>query len=207
MGISVYDVLDAARHQVELPALSARAWSAGTASASIPIYLAHCAAGARPPSRGHPRRPSHQRRHGRARSPTASPMRSRADGKARRPRMLVLGLTFKENMPDLRNTQGRSTWCSGLAKRGHRVDVHDPLADPPPKPRRNTASSSLADLPPRRRRRAVRLPRRRRGARRPIAPSRPRISRGWSRPGGLVADIKGMWRATVLPEGLGRWQL
>jgi UDP-N-acetyl-D-galactosamine dehydrogenase len=27
------------------------------------------------------------------------------------------------------------------------------------------------------------------------------------RPGGLVADIKGMWRHIALPEGLGRWQL
>ena len=26
------------------------------------------------------------------------------------------------------------------------------------------------------------------------------------RPGGLVADIKGMWRDIVLPDGLRRWQ-
>ncbi len=26
-------------------------------------------------------------------------------------------------------------------------------------------------------------------------------------PGALVADIKGMWRDTTLPEGLRRWQL
>jgi UDP-N-acetyl-D-galactosamine dehydrogenase len=25
-------------------------------------------------------------------------------------------------------------------------------------------------------------------------------------PGGLVADIKGMWRDIVLPDGLRRWQ-
>jgi UDP-N-acetyl-D-glucosamine/UDP-N-acetyl-D-galactosamine dehydrogenase len=27
------------------------------------------------------------------------------------------------------------------------------------------------------------------------------------RPGGLVADVKGMWRNTVLPDGLRRWSI
>jgi UDP-N-acetyl-D-galactosamine dehydrogenase len=27
------------------------------------------------------------------------------------------------------------------------------------------------------------------------------------RPGGLVADIKGMWRKTAFPDGLRRWQI
>ena len=27
------------------------------------------------------------------------------------------------------------------------------------------------------------------------------------RPGGLIADIKGIWRTTTLPEGRRRWQL
>jgi UDP-N-acetyl-D-galactosamine dehydrogenase len=26
-------------------------------------------------------------------------------------------------------------------------------------------------------------------------------------PGGLVADVKGMWRHVTLPDGLQRWQL
>ncbi|MBL4720033.1 MAG: nucleotide sugar dehydrogenase [Alphaproteobacteria bacterium] len=43
--------------------------------------------------------------------------------------ILVLGLTFKENVPDLRNSQVRSI-VDGLAALGHRVQVHDPLADP-----------------------------------------------------------------------------
>ncbi len=43
--------------------------------------------------------------------------------------ILVLGLTFKENVPDLRNSKvadviARLTWL------GHRVTVHDPLANP-----------------------------------------------------------------------------
>ena len=37
LGIDTGDVLAAARHQVELPPFHARAWSAATASASIPI--------------------------------------------------------------------------------------------------------------------------------------------------------------------------
>jgi UDP-N-acetyl-D-galactosamine dehydrogenase len=50
--------------------------------------------------------------------------RRRRTGKA-----LVMGLTFKENVPDLRNSRvidliQRLTWL------GHEVSVHDPLADP-----------------------------------------------------------------------------
>lgn len=47
---------------------------------------------------------------------------------SRRSRILVMGLTFKENVPDLRNSKvaelvGRLKWL------GHEVIVHDPLAD------------------------------------------------------------------------------
>lgn len=41
--------------------------------------------------------------------------------------VLVLGLTFKENVPDLRNSKVADV-ISGLAQRGHRVTVHDPHA-------------------------------------------------------------------------------
>ncbi len=44
-------------------------------------------------------------------------------------RLLILGLTFKENVPDLRNTKVTSL-IEALRKRGHQVDVHDPCADP-----------------------------------------------------------------------------
>jgi UDP-N-acetyl-D-glucosamine/UDP-N-acetyl-D-galactosamine dehydrogenase len=43
--------------------------------------------------------------------------------------VLVLGLTFKEDVPDLRNSKVADL-IAGLARRGHRVTVHDPLADP-----------------------------------------------------------------------------
>jgi UDP-N-acetyl-D-galactosamine dehydrogenase len=44
-------------------------------------------------------------------------------------RLLVLGLTFKENVPDLRNTKVVDL-IAALKKRGHVVDVHDSCADP-----------------------------------------------------------------------------
>jgi UDP-N-acetyl-D-galactosamine dehydrogenase len=43
--------------------------------------------------------------------------------------VLVLGLTFKENIPDLRNSKVADLVCT-LGRLGHAVTVHDPLADP-----------------------------------------------------------------------------
>ncbi len=43
-------------------------------------------------------------------------------------RLLMLGLTFKENVPDLRNTKVADL-IDALKKRGHSVDVHDACAD------------------------------------------------------------------------------
>jgi UDP-N-acetyl-D-glucosamine/UDP-N-acetyl-D-galactosamine dehydrogenase len=42
--------------------------------------------------------------------------------------VLVLGLTFKENVPDLRNSKVVDV-VEGLRARGHDVTVHDPMAD------------------------------------------------------------------------------
>ena len=44
-------------------------------------------------------------------------------------RVLVMGLTFKENCPDLRNTRVVDV-IAGLEEYGVEVDVHDPWADP-----------------------------------------------------------------------------
>ena len=43
-------------------------------------------------------------------------------------RVLVLGLTFKENVPDLRNSKVADV-VRHLSAKGHEVQVHDPLAD------------------------------------------------------------------------------
>lgn len=48
--------------------------------------------------------------------------------KVRGARVLVMGLTFKENCPDLRNTRVTDV-INELADYGVRVDVHDPWAD------------------------------------------------------------------------------
>ncbi|WP_112310549.1 Vi polysaccharide biosynthesis UDP-N-acetylglucosamine C-6 dehydrogenase TviB [Pseudogemmobacter bohemicus] len=44
-------------------------------------------------------------------------------------KVLILGLTFKENCPDLRNTRVVDVWRE-LREYGVEVDLHDPLADP-----------------------------------------------------------------------------
>jgi UDP-N-acetyl-D-galactosamine dehydrogenase len=43
--------------------------------------------------------------------------------------VLVLGLTFKEDVPDLRNSKVADL-VAALSRHGHRVTVHDPHADP-----------------------------------------------------------------------------
>ena len=42
---------------------------------------------------------------------------------------LILGITFKENVPDMRNSRVIDI-VNGLRAKGHEVSIHDPLADP-----------------------------------------------------------------------------
>lgn len=116
-------------------------------------------------------------------------------------RILVLGLTFKENVPDLRNTKVVDV-VNRLASNGCEVEVHDPLAS------RDDAKSihgidlhaSLDGLGPY-------------DCLVGAVPHREYCEfEGASfgplvRPGGLVADIKGMWRQIELPEGIRYWSL
>ena len=53
----------------------------------------------------------------------------RADLKVKQGRVAVMGLTFKENVPDLRNTRSVDV-VAELEDYGMEVLVHDPLADP-----------------------------------------------------------------------------
>jgi UDP-N-acetyl-D-galactosamine dehydrogenase len=116
--------------------------------------------------------------------------------------VLVLGLTFKEDVPDLRNSKvvDMIAW---LADRGHRVEVHDPLANPE-ETRALYGLDLLAEFDG--------------GAgpydcvigavsHRAYRGLKPETFQALLRPRGLVADIKGMWRSVPLPEGLRRWQL
>lgn len=116
-------------------------------------------------------------------------------------RLLVLGLTFKENVPDLRNSKVIDV-IRGLVSWGHSVAVHDPLADRA-EARREFGVELMGSLDaaagfdgvvaavPHRDYAAFDVAR--------IA--------ALTRPGGLVADIKGVWRHLALPAGLQRWEL
>jgi UDP-N-acetyl-D-galactosamine dehydrogenase len=115
-------------------------------------------------------------------------------------RILVLGLTFKENVPDLRNTKVVDV-VTRLQRCGHQVQVHDPFADP-------DEAMRIYDLPL--------LARFDEGGfdcvvgavpHRPYLEFTPETFGALLRPGGLVADIKGMWRKLALPGNLRRWQL
>ncbi len=115
-------------------------------------------------------------------------------------RLLVLGLTFKENVPDLRNS-GAFGLIRSLMDLGHDVVVHDPWAD-------RAEAKAVYDID--------------------LAPDL--SGDGFScivgavahsqfadldadafaarlTDGGLVADIKGMWRNVVLPPHIRRWEL
>ncbi|MBT5415389.1 MAG: nucleotide sugar dehydrogenase [Rhodospirillaceae bacterium] len=116
-------------------------------------------------------------------------------------RVLVLGLTFKENVPDLRNSKVVDL-ARALADHGFAVDIHDPVADPAVAEAeyglRLLADPSEAG---------------------PYACVLGVVGHDAFKamtgvdlaallvPGGLLADLKDMWRDTVLPEGFRRWRL
>ena len=112
---------------------------------------------------------------------------------------LVLGLTFKENVPDLRNSRVFDL-VRRLQTLGHSVDVADPLASP-----EEVCSEhglNLADLDGRRYDIVI-------GA---VAHSefQELDEEGLSAllaEGGTLADLKGMWRDRQLPAGTDRWTL
>ena len=116
-------------------------------------------------------------------------------------RVLLLGLTFKENVPDLRNTKVIDV-VTGLTARGHDVVVHDPVADGaeaerlygfPLLPTLDGQGGFDAMV----------------GAVRhndflALGPADPA---GLVREGGLIADIKGLWREMERPANRDYWQL
>ena len=112
---------------------------------------------------------------------------------------LVLGVTFKENVPDLRNSRSfdlvqRLQWL------GHSVDVADPLADA--HELRAEQGLELTELDGKRYDLVVgAVPH---DAYRELSDER---LAGLLRPGGTLADIKGMWRDRTLEPGIDRWSL
>jgi UDP-N-acetyl-D-galactosamine dehydrogenase len=114
--------------------------------------------------------------------------------------VLVLGLTFKPDVPDLRNSKvvdvvRRLTWL------GHRVTIHDPLADPAAAEREYGLRLEPEAL--HRRYDVV------------VAAVPHLVYREMSgqavaalaRPDALIADLHGLWRESPLPAGLDIWTL
>ena len=116
-------------------------------------------------------------------------------------RVLVLGLTFKEDVPDLRNSKVVDV-VEGLRAHGHRVQVHDPKADPA-EAKALYGTELLADIDEARDYDCVVAAVAHGGYR---AFTSERLAR-LVRPGGLIADVKGIWRAVPLPDTVKRWQL
>jgi UDP-N-acetyl-D-glucosamine/UDP-N-acetyl-D-galactosamine dehydrogenase len=113
--------------------------------------------------------------------------------------VLVLGLTFKENVPDLRNSRAidvvrRLEWL------GHQVAVADPLADAQEIEREYGLQTSALD-----------------GTRYDMVigavAHRAYLNFDADRlakllaPGGTLADLKGMWRNVATERGVDRWSL
>lgn len=116
-------------------------------------------------------------------------------------KILVLGLTFKENVPDLRNTKVIDL-VSSLKTSGHIVDVHDPLADPaeakheynlkllPKLGGKNVYDCVVAAVP-----------------HREYCRMTARTLTQMMKPDGLIADVKHIWPELKLPKGLRYWSL
>ncbi|WP_425450189.1 nucleotide sugar dehydrogenase [Virgifigura deserti] len=205
LGLSVYDVLEAARTKWNF--LDFRPGLVGGHCIGVdPFYLAHCAQ-----ALGHdPEIILAGRRINDGMGDylagwIANHVASLRPRPGRTPRTLVLGVTFKENLPDLRNSKVIDL-VHGLMERGHAVDVHDSWADP-------AEAAAIYDL-----------------TLRPTLPESGAPDGGYDcivgavahdayrafttetfaallRPGGGIADIKGIWRDVELPAGLHRWQL
>lgn len=113
-------------------------------------------------------------------------------------RVLVLGLTFKADVPDLRNSKVVDV-IRRLAWLGHEVDVHDPIADPA-QARHEHDIEVARDLP---------------GGRYDVvlAAVPHEAYRAMSAEavvslaaeGALVADLHGIWRGHALAAGVDRW--
>ncbi len=128
LDLSVYDVLAAARTKWNF--LDFRPGMVGGHCIGIdPYYLAHCseALGLDPQVILAGRRTNDSMGSYFAERILAA-LEGGEPGPAAGSRVLVLGLTFKENVPDLRNSRVTDL-VAGLQAQGCSVTVHDPLAD------------------------------------------------------------------------------
>jgi UDP-N-acetyl-D-glucosamine/UDP-N-acetyl-D-galactosamine dehydrogenase len=117
-------------------------------------------------------------------------------------RILILGFTFKENVPDLRNTKVIDVFHA-LKQMGHTVDVHDPIADPNEALMHYNVAlmSNLAEITE--------------TYDCIIGAVAHQSYLNWTQknfqallsPLGLVADVKNIWRGIPLPDGAHYWSL
>jgi UDP-N-acetyl-D-galactosamine dehydrogenase len=115
-------------------------------------------------------------------------------------RVLLMGLTFKENVPDLRNSLVIDIYRR-LVDLGHTVAVHDSMADSA-EAKAFYGVDLLPDLDDQQYDAVI-------GA---VPHDAYRAMNGEAlgriiKPGGLVADVKGMWQGVKLPAGVRRWLL
>ncbi|MBF0326126.1 nucleotide sugar dehydrogenase [Magnetospirillum moscoviense] len=194
LGISIHDVLEA----------SATKWNflnfkpglvGGHCIGVDPFYLATCALN----NGHHPEIILSGRRINDGMGPWMAARIS--EQLAPKSRVLMLGLTFKENVPDLRNSKVIDV-IRGLIQRGHTVDIHDPFADID-EARHEYDVELMAGLD---------------GAsgydcvvgavpHDAYAGFGPEAFAKLVARNGLVADIKGMWRNTEMPDGIRVWRL
>jgi len=199
MGLSIYDVLEAAGTKWNFlkftPGLVG-----GHCIGVDPFYLAHAATAIG----HHPEiilagRRINDAMGGYVAECIASELE--AMGKANGGRILMLGLTFKENVPDLRNSHVIDI-VRGLTGRGFTVDVHDSFADAE-EAKAIFDVDLLSSLDNATGYDCVV------GA----VPHTPYVELSDSRFGeiltddGVIADVKGMWRTRSLPANFRRWQL
>ena len=199
MGLSVYDVLEAAGTKWNFLKFSP-GLVGGHCIGVDPFYLAHASV-----SIGHhPEIILAGRRINDSMGAYIAECVARElarSGKGAGARILMLGLTFKENVPDLRNSRVVDI-LRALKERGFQVDVHDVFAD-----RQEAKEFYGVDLRP-----CLE------GAsgyhcvigavpHTPYVEIGPEKLKEMLEPGGLIADVKGMWRSMPTPDGLTRWQL
>jgi len=200
LGLSSQDVLEAARTKWNF--LNFQPGLVGGHCIGVdPYYLAYCAR-----SLGHEPgvilsgRRINEEMGGLVADTILDAVHSAFPGPART-RILVLGLTFKENVPDLRNTKVVDV-IERLAGNGSDVDVHDPLADLAEAKSFHGIDlrASLDGLGPYDCLVGA-------VAHREYCEFEAASFARLVRPGGLVADIKGMWRRAKLPDGIRYWSL
>lgn len=205
LGLSIYDVLDAANTKWNF--LNFQPGLVGGHCIGVdPYYLAHCSRAVRHEpevilagrrineNMGHTIATSIHERLNIQKLKTPNPP-------SKPTRILVLGLTFKEDIPDLRNTKVLDL-IAKLKDFGYTVDVHDPLAEPKEAAKHlgitllsNFHSAMGYDC-------II-------GA----VAHQPYLNLGATdfqkllSPTGLIADIKNMWRNTELPKGTAYWTL